>query len=234
MERSLVKVKDGKLITTSRLIAMKFEKEHFDVLKAIRNLECSDEFRERNFAFIESQGVAWSPVIKNNYYEITRDGFSFLVMGFTGKLAAKFKEEFIHAFNQMEERIKNQSIQLPQDYISALKALIVSEEAKIIAEDKVKELSPKAEVYDKISDAENLLTLNDVAKTIGIGRNRMMKQLRELKVLRTDNTPYQEFIEAGYFKTKVRPLVMGDTITDYIQTFVPGKEMTWLTKKFTM
>lgn len=74
------------------------------MLKAINNLDCSADFVERNFALCykisELQNGKRLP-----YYEITRDGFVFLCMGFTGAAAAQWKEKYINAFNQMENRI---------------------------------------------------------------------------------------------------------------------------------
>ncbi|MCD8239392.1 MAG: Rha family transcriptional regulator [Clostridiales bacterium] len=104
----LVEIKGKKneeiLITTSRMIAEVFEKRHADVLRDIENLGCSDKFRERNFAFSEYK-------VKGNnktYHEyiITRDGFTLLVMGYTGEKAMLFKEKYIHAFNEMEKELK--------------------------------------------------------------------------------------------------------------------------------
>lgn len=86
--------------TTSLLVAEKFNKQHKDVLKALRNLDCSEEFHGRNFApvnYIDAKGES------RPMFQITRDGFAFLAMGFTGKEAAQWKEQFINAFNHMEQ-----------------------------------------------------------------------------------------------------------------------------------
>lgn len=98
----------GQPWTTSLLVAQKFEKRHDTVLRAIRNLECSDDFRHRNFA---EMSVDDSYGRKQPAYRISRDGFSFLAMGFTGKEAARWKEQFIHAFNQMDRELTRLSIQ---------------------------------------------------------------------------------------------------------------------------
>ena len=93
-------------LTTSLLIANKFNKRHSDILRAIKNIQCSAEFSQRNFAlaeYIDHQGKL-RPV-----YRITKDGLVFLVMGFTGKDAAKFKEDYINAFNEMYDFIKSQN-----------------------------------------------------------------------------------------------------------------------------
>lgn len=102
-EEGIVMIKDNQAVTTSLKIAELFGKPHKDVLRAIRSLECSADFIERNFSpyhyisklndFVERE----LPM-----YYITRDGFTFLAMGFTGKVAAKFKEDYINAFNEME------------------------------------------------------------------------------------------------------------------------------------
>ncbi|MFW7224073.1 MULTISPECIES: Rha family transcriptional regulator [unclassified Serratia (in: enterobacteria)] len=94
---------DGHAVTTSIAIADYFTKRHDDVLKKIRSLECSPEFNARNFAAVEytdSKGE------QRPAYQITRDGFAFLAMGFTGKRAAIFKENYITAFNRMEEALQ--------------------------------------------------------------------------------------------------------------------------------
>lgn len=104
-------------------------------------------------------------------------------------------------------------------------------EAKQLAESQVKELAPKAEVYDQISNADNLMTLNDAAKALGKGRNKLMEYLRDVMILRKNNTPYQEFINAGYFVVKVKPFMRGEENMDYMQTFVTGKGLTWLSKR---
>ena len=99
---NLVNYRDGKATTTSKIVGDIFGKQHRDVLRAIKNMECSDKFRVRNFAqseFLTSQNK------KHSCFEITRDGFMFLAMGFTGKEAATWKESFIDAFNDMDTHI---------------------------------------------------------------------------------------------------------------------------------
>lgn len=84
-------------------VAKFFEKRHDDVLKSIRNLDCSEEFRLRNFAessYKNEQGK------KQPCYCMTRDGFVFLAMGYRGKKAAYFKELYIKKFNEMESFIR--------------------------------------------------------------------------------------------------------------------------------
>lgn len=101
----LVSVLNNTVVTTSIIVAEYFGKDHKSVLRAIRSLECSAEFNRRNFAPVEYKDTKCE--LRPMYY-LTRDGFTFLAMGFTGKVAAKFKEAYINAFNEMEAKL-NQS-----------------------------------------------------------------------------------------------------------------------------
>ena len=94
-------------VVSSLDVAETFEKRHDHVLRDIKELGCSDEFRLSNFgesSYINSQNK------KQTMYYITRDGFTLLAMGYTGEKAMKFKEAYIKQFNAMEkalfERIK--------------------------------------------------------------------------------------------------------------------------------
>lgn len=99
----LVQIKEGELYTTSLIVAEVFGKEHRHVLRAIDDLECSEEFRVANFGqsnYLNLQGK------DTRLVEITRDGFMFLAMGFTGKEAAALKERFIAEFNRRGEELQ--------------------------------------------------------------------------------------------------------------------------------
>lgn len=105
-ELSLVAVENEHAVTTSLRVAEVFGKQHKNVVRDIRSLDCSEEFRKLNF---EPSKIAYqNGNIKKQLpmYYITRDGFMFLVMGFTGKTAAKWKEAYIKAFNEMEAKIR--------------------------------------------------------------------------------------------------------------------------------
>lgn len=103
---------DGSAFTTSLIVAEAFGKRHKDVLKAIDNLDCTANFNGRNFAlaeYIDSKGE------RRRVVQISRDGFAFLGMGFTGKKAAAWKEKFIEAFNAMEKELQKRQINHEKD-----------------------------------------------------------------------------------------------------------------------
>ena len=92
----------GKAVTSSLAVAEYFCKQHKNVIQKIQTLECSVEFTELNFQPSDYTDCTGR---KLPCYQITRDGFAFLAMGFTGKRAARFKEAYINAFNQMEKNL---------------------------------------------------------------------------------------------------------------------------------
>ena len=99
-------VVNGEVKVTSLEIAEKFGKKHSSVMRSIRELSCSEVFKERNFVSVEIiKENAINGKINKSYFNITKDGFMFLVMGFTGKEAAAWKERFINAFQAMREYI---------------------------------------------------------------------------------------------------------------------------------
>lgn len=93
----------GVVLVDSLKVAEIFSKDHKNVIRDIRELDCSEEFRELNFEPTEYMSVQGH---KKPCYNMTRDGFVFLVMGYRGKKAAAFKEAYIRRFNEMEEFIK--------------------------------------------------------------------------------------------------------------------------------
>lgn len=97
---------DGELVVSSRQVAEDFEKRHADVIKAIEDKMKVNEILRSPKYFIESTYTDKSNR-KSKEYLLTRDGFSFLVMGFTGAKADEWKLKYIEAFNKMEQAIKN-------------------------------------------------------------------------------------------------------------------------------
>lgn len=111
----LVSIENEVPKTTSLVVAKFFGKRHANVIKAINNLDCSEGFAKLHYELC----------FKNNslqngkpqpYYEMTKDGLIFLVMGFTGKQAAKLKEAYINEFNRMSEILSQRQNSLMYQY----------------------------------------------------------------------------------------------------------------------
>jgi len=110
-----VAVIGGQVKTTSLQVAAFFEKQHKDVLKKIESLkaDCGLEYHERNFApMFQKVDIANGASRESKYFEITRNGFVLLVMGFTGKQAMQFKIAYINRFDEMEAALKQPKNQL--------------------------------------------------------------------------------------------------------------------------
>lgn len=93
---------------TSLDVAETFGKEHKHILRDIRELGCSEEFNRSNFgqiSYIDARNRTQDAVA------MTRDGFTLLVMGYTGELAMKFKESYIKQFNAMEAALRGKLVE---------------------------------------------------------------------------------------------------------------------------
>lgn len=103
MTSKLVSIINGRPMTTSVIVSEYFQKRHANVLRSIQALECSEEFGRLNF---EQSSYKNAQNKEQPCYKITKDGFMFLAMGFTGKEAAIWKEKFISLFNEMEAKLR--------------------------------------------------------------------------------------------------------------------------------
>jgi Rha family phage regulatory protein len=108
-----------KLVTDTKSVAKAFKKLHKNVIRDIENIYCSDEFKRLNFELVKEtmtykvgEVEISKETSRTGHYTMTKDGFMFLVMGFTGKAAAAIKEEFIKAFNAMADFIRNGQMSL--------------------------------------------------------------------------------------------------------------------------
>lgn len=102
--------KDGELVVTSRQIAEDFGKQHQHVTQAIENMIGENSLLKSMMMESEYKTERGR---KYKEYLLTKDGFSLLVMGFTGSRALEWKLKYIEAFNKMEQAIKN-----PYSYLS--------------------------------------------------------------------------------------------------------------------
>ncbi|NJL06857.1 MAG: Rha family transcriptional regulator [Methylacidiphilales bacterium] len=103
----VVFVKDGHVFASSEDVAAYFGKQHSVVLRAIKSLVSNDKSCACNFAFTQRDvPMPTGGVRKVATYHMTRDGFTLLAMGFTGKRALGWKLKYIEAFNAMEADLR--------------------------------------------------------------------------------------------------------------------------------
>lgn len=119
----------NQLLTTSLLVAQKFNKRHSDVLRTVKNMttqNCGllEMFDESEYYNEQNK--------KQPMYVMNRDGFTLLTMGFTGKDALQFKLDYIKAFNEMESKIQSLS-SINNDPIILIRMQQLQQEERISA-----------------------------------------------------------------------------------------------------
>lgn len=138
--------RDGRLTVSSLQVAKDFEKRHDKLMSEIERMYGDLTGYAQNGGdplFIEAtyqnpQNKQWY-----KYYELTRDGFSLLVMGFTGKKALEWKLKYIKAFNLMEHELTNRTANIEEVMVRAV-TLAVTETVKALIP-LIKPSSPKTE-----------------------------------------------------------------------------------------
>lgn len=111
---------EEKIVTTSLKVAEVFEREHKNVLQTIENLVANNQAAKFfNATTYKNRGKDYP------MYEMDRDGFSLLVMGFTGEKALKWKLDYINAFNAMENELKRIYTERQQWQIERDKGVVI-------------------------------------------------------------------------------------------------------------
>lgn len=186
---------NGNDVTTSLIVAEVFGKEHSKVMRDIENLSCSESFRVANFGYTPYTHPQNGQVY--HYYEMTKDGFSFLVMGYTGTKAGEFKERFINEFNKREAMLKNDDyilmrsqqilqkrLEASEQKIKQLEAETEQQQATIeLQEKEIKQAVPKVNYYDTHLQSVNTLTSTQVAKQIGMVAEKLHRKLNEAGII---------------------------------------------------
>jgi len=235
MNELVFKSAKGNPVTTSLIVASIFNKAHKHVLRDIDELSCSDEFRQSNFGLSSYRS---SQNKKLPMYMMTEDGFSFLVMGYTGEKAGEFKEKFIFSFNKLKTELKS-IVHLPDfnNPAAAARAWAEQYEQKQLAEQKIKQLEPKASYADRVLESDNqLVDVGQASKLLKLpfGRNIFFKKLREDGIFfKNRNEPKQEFVERGYFDVRKSSIERSEH-PDFtvIKVLVSPRGLFWLSKKY--
>jgi prophage antirepressor-like protein len=118
---------------------------------------------------------------------------------------------------------------LPQNYMEALEELISTEKQRMALAGRVDKLAPKGDMFDLFLTGENAQDMNSVAKSLGIGRNKLFAFLREKRILDAQNRPYQQFLEADYFVVREVPLT--HLSVNKTQTLVTAKGVEFIARK---
>jgi anti-repressor protein len=211
---ALVKISEKKNpITTSVKIAEVFGKRHDNVLSDIRRLSCSEDFQLLNFKemFITKQ-LPNGGQRNDPYYVMTKDGFSFLVMGYTGEKAAQFKEMYIREFNKYEAMLKSDEYILARAQEISQQKMKMLEESVAKQQTLIEEQAPKVHFAESVEMSPDCILVRDLAayltqKGFKIGQNQLFKRLQVDGYLCSAvgdryNTPTGRAMKMGLFAVK--------------------------------
>lgn len=223
----------GKVTADSRQIAEHFEKQHRHVTEAIESLIGQTSAEKSADLFIQSTYPdSYGRHQKN--YQLTRDGFSLLVMGFTGSKALEWKLKYIEAFNRMEKQLSTAKI--PTTFAEALR--LAADQAELLEQQK-----PMVLFADAVSASNSTILVGDLAKLlnqngVNIGGNRLFQWMRDngylIKRSGTDyNMPTQTSMDMGLFQIKETAITHADGHTQISKTTkVTGKGQQYFIGKF--
>ena len=137
----------------------------------------------------------------------------------------------------MSSEVIERTLTDPDYLIQLATALKEERQARKLAEEKIEQQKPLVDFANQVSDTTDLIDMKTMAKllkdnNINIGRNRLFEFLRIKKILMKDNQPYQQYVDAGYFKVNEYTYTnsFGQTKTNR-QTFITGKGQLYITKK---
>lgn len=203
----LVKNIEGTLVVSSRQVAEDFGKEHNDTKKRIRELIRDMGEISHNYFILSEYKDSLNRTQEE--YLLTRDGFSLLVMGFTGAKALEWKLKYIEAFNKMEQALREQEKpKLPNTYKEALLELVKTIEEKERVEEEKQRLIHNNKTY----------TATEMAKELGFrSAVAFNKYLAEKKIQYKVNNTWvlsARYSECGYQSIKQIELDTGIIVYD--------------------
>lgn len=193
-------------ITNSLKVAEAFGKEHRNVMDKIRTIQKTLE--SFNISLLNFKQSTYTNERGRDYplFEMDQKAFEQLVMDFTGPEATVWKKKYIDAFHTMAEELNRSHDEFDGTKLSRrqLAQMILD------AEDEIAELTPKAEAYDELMDADGSVGLQVAGKILGLRANNFIEWLRDYEGYLTKNRqgrnmPLQIYVNQGLFEIKVKP-----------------------------
>ena len=184
---NLVSINNNQVVVSSRQVAENFGKDHKHVLEGVRTILAAENsatkfFRQSTF---ENRGKQYPEYLMN------RDGFSLLVMGFTGEKALEWKVKYINAFNAMEQELRNKELEKPKQTNERDKAMLLNAQSrqatlfmKLSERSSIPEFKRIMEAYAANSLAgkeivslpeakEKTYSATDIGNMLGVSKNKI-------------------------------------------------------------
>lgn len=170
----VVFIENGEVFANSRDVAAYFGKRHDHIIRDIEKLIVE---RVPNFGetVTERENPSGGAPIKSKAYNMDRDGFTLLAMGFTGKKALRFKIKYIDRFNAMEAELKRHAHPAidysdPAILMGVMNHLQIENQKKDVV---IAEQGQKLKKLDRLEGAKGSMCISNAAKTLGIGRDEI-------------------------------------------------------------
>lgn len=238
---TLAEIKNNQVVVNSRDVAEHFGKRRDHVLRDIEELIRKDPPKIGEMFHRVETPDSYGRMQKSYY--MNRDGFSLLVMGFTGEEAIEWKLKYIEAFNEMEKKLKN-PLALPNfsNPAEAARAWADEFEKRKQAEALNEANRPKVIFAEAVSTSKDGILVGMLAKLlhqngVDIGQKRLFQWMRDNGYLMNNGTdknmPTQKARELGLFKVKERAIDNPDGSVRLTRTtLVTGKGQEYFINKF--
>lgn len=199
--------------------------DHSDASMMIRGID-DDE---------KDTSIVCTPGGNQEMVMLTENGLYEVLFQSRKPIAKEFKKQVKSVLKSIRETggyISGQETASDEDLIA--RALVV---ANNIIERKnriIADMTPKAAFHDAVTQSPDTLDFAQVAKILnipGMGRNNMLLELRERGVLRYDNSPYQVYVDRGYFKQVEMPFTRGNIVGVGLKTVVFQKGVDFIRKE---
>ena len=154
-------------------------------------------------------------------------------------VATKFNDEarakLVLRWEELENKVRKSEIVMPNfsNPAEAARAWADQYEQRLKLEAKAREDAPKVEFFESVAESKDAVEMKAVSSTlnyVAVGRNKLFAILREQKVLQSNNTPYQKYIDAGYFRTIETKKNCGTEVRIFIKTLVYQKGLDYIRK----
>jgi anti-repressor protein len=171
---------------------------------------------------------------------VNEPGLYTLILGSRKPEAKAFKRWITHDVIPSIRKTGSYTM-LPHDYISALKALVASEEERLALQEKNREMLPKAEYYDAVRDTKSVMQVKELSAYLSsngvkIGRNRLFSLLRNdgyiCKAGPTKNLPTQDSLDMGLMEVKQSKYLHNGEVEIRSTTYVTQRGLEYFLRRY--
>lgn len=165
-----------------------------------------------------AEGIDWERLVlntsvKNSYdYVITVDFAKRLCMMARSEKGEEARRYFIECENTVKQGLR---YRLPVTYAEALRQLADETEAKEKIQKELESAKPKIDFFNQVADSKDAIDMGSVAKVLnyGMGRNKLFEFLRNEGILMSNNQPYQQYQDMGWFRVVEQKYTKPDSST---------------------